>query len=290
MSARPDSPASALTWGSLPTLSLVTCSFQQGRYLEQTMRSVLDQKYPGLEYVVIDGGSKDESISIIRKYAADLAYWVSEPDGSQTEALIKGFGHATGDIMGWLCSDDLLLPGALAAVGKFFTDNPHVMAAYGDALWIDGEGHFIRPKKEAGFNRFVFLYDHNYVPQPSMFWRRSLHQSVGGLDTRFDLTMDADLWDRFSQVTQIARIPAYLSCMRFYPEQKTFSRRKEGRREYAALRSRQSERPGWMNHALRFVARGMRICAKARQGGYWAAVPAEHIEWLQRSSSAERVG
>ncbi|HEX5464806.1 MAG TPA: glycosyltransferase family 2 protein [Burkholderiales bacterium] len=290
MSVRPESPASAPPRGPLPTLSLVTCSFQQGRYLEQTMRSVLDQKYPGLEYVVIDGGSKDESVSIIRKYTAELSYWVSEPDHGQTDALIKGFRRTSGDIMGWLCSDDLLLPGALATVGRFFADNPNVMAAYGDALWIDGDGRFIRPKKEAGFNRFVFLYDHNYVPQPSMFWRRSLHQSVGGLDTRFDLAMDADLWDRFSQITPIARIPAYLSCMRFYPAQKTLSRRGDGRREDAAIRSRQSEQPGWMNHALHFVARGMRVCAKVRQGGYWAAVPAEHIEWLQRSSSTERAG
>lgn len=288
MSARPHSLASVPVCEQLPTLSLVTCSFQQGRYLEHTIRSVLDQRYAGLEYVVIDGGSQDESVGIIRKYAADLAYWVSEPDGGQTDALIKGFRRATGEIMGWLCSDDLLLPGALTTVGKFFAENPDVMAAYGDALWIDGDGRFIRPKKEARFNRFVFLYDHNYVPQPSMFWRRGLHQSVGGLDARFDLAMDADLWDRFSRVTRIARIPAYLSCMRFYPEQKTFSRRGDGRREDAAIRSRQSEQPGWMSHALRLVARGMRVCAKARQGGYWAAVPTEHIEWLRHVSSGER--
>lgn len=271
-----------------PPISVVTCSFQQGRYLEQAMRSVLDQGYPALEYIVIDGGSTDGSVDIIKHHQDALAYWVSEPDGGQTDALIKGFARARGDICGWLCSDDLLLSGALQAVAEFFSAHPGVMAVYGDALWIDADGRLLRPKKEMAFNRFVLLYDHNYIPQPSMFWRRELYEEVEGLDPRFDLAMDADLWERFSARTRIAHMPRYLSCMRFYPEQKTRSRRAEGRGEDGTIRRRGET---FMAHAaataaLRVTARCLRVAAKALAGGYTARVPKEQLAWLEQCAAA----
>jgi glycosyltransferase involved in cell wall biosynthesis len=268
----------------LPRISIVTCSFQQVRYLEQAMRSVLDQGYPWLDYVVIDGGSRDGSVDIIRRHADALAYWVSEPDEGQTDALIKGFRHCDGDVLGWLCSDDLLLPGALRTVAAYFAAHPEVAAVYGDALWIDGEGRFLRPKREMAFSRFVLLHDHNYIPQPSMFWRRSLYEAVGGLDARFDLAMDADLWERFSAHGRIAHIPVYLSCMRYYPNQKTRARRGDALREDAAIRARDTARGHRPD--LRLVARAMRVAAKLRAGGYAAAVPNEHLQWLQRVAAA----
>ena len=248
------------------------------------MRSVLEQDYPALEYVVMDGGSSDGSADIIRAHAPRLAHWVSEPDGGQTDALIKGFHHCSGDILGWLCSDDLLLPGALRVVGEYFAAHPEVSAVYGDALWIDGQGRFLRPKREMAFSRFVLLHDHNYIPQPSMFWRRSLYQAVGGLDTRFDLAMDADLWERFSARARIAHLPAFLSCMRFYPNQKTRSRRNDALREDAVIRARDSRRVALRTHgaALRLCARALRVAAKLRAGGYSSRVPAEHLAWLRR--------
>jgi glycosyltransferase involved in cell wall biosynthesis len=266
----------------------VTCSFQQGRYLEHAIRSVLDQRYPALEYIVIDGCSTDGSVEIIERHAPALAYWVSERDSGQTDALIKGFRQSRGEICGWLCSDDLLLPGALHAVAAYFRANPGVMAAYGDALWIDAEGRFLRPKKEMAFNRFVFLHDHNYIPQPSMFWRRELYESVNGLDPGFDLAMDADLWDRFSIMAGIGHIARYLSCMRFYAGQKTRSRRHEGRREDAAIRDRgdaSAIRSTARRALARVLARGLRISAKALAGGYTAQVPHEHLAWLERCAS-----
>lgn len=266
----------------------MTCSFQQGRYLEQTLQSVIGQGYPRLEYIVIDGGSKDESVDIIKRHEPALAYWVSEPDRGQTDALIKGFARAGGEICGWLCSDDLLLPGALHAVGEFFSANPHVMAVYGDAIWIDDEGRPLRPKKEMGFNRFVLLHDHNYIPQPSMFWRRSLYEAVNGLDPRFDLAMDADLWERFSARTRIAHMPRYLSCMRFYPQQKTRSRKADARSEDRAIRVRSGAYPGrtLAEGSLRILARCMRISAKALAGGYTARVPRAELEWLEQYAAA----
>jgi glycosyltransferase involved in cell wall biosynthesis len=269
----------------LPLISLVTCSFQQARYLGQALVSVLGQHYPALEYLVIDGGSTDGSVDIIRRHESRLAYWVSEPDRGQTDALIKGFSRARGEILGWLCSDDVLLPGALHTVARYFSAHPQVMAAYGDALWIDAEGRFLRAKREMAFNRFVFLHDHNYVPQPSMFWRRRLYEEVEGLDPAFDLAMDADLWERFSARTRIAHIPRYLSCMRFYPEQKTRSRRTQGHREDRVIRARRLG--GVAAHplsgaVLRIAARCVRFCEKALAGGYTARVPAEHLAWLAR--------
>lgn len=265
---------------SLPLVSIVTCSYQQSSYLEQTMRSVLDQDYAALEYLVIDGASQDGSAEIIRRYASSLSYWVSEPDDGQTHALIKGFARARGEVFGWLCSDDLLLPGALRTVGEFFAAHPKVNAVYGDALWIDAGGRLLRPKREIEFNRFVLLYDHNYIPQPSMFWRRSLYEAVGGLDARFELAMDADLWERFSARTRIVHLPVYLSCMRHYPKQKTRARRADALRENALIRAR--EPFPLRSSALRLCARALRIGAKLRAGGYGAPVPAEHREWLRR--------
>lgn len=272
-----------------PTISIVTCSYQQARFLDATMRSVLGQKYPELDYIVMDGGSKDGSREIIERHADTLSHWVSEKDEGQTDALIKGFRQAKGEILGWLCSDDLLLPGALEAVGAFFHDHPEIDAAYGDALWIDADGAPLRAKREMGFNRFVYLHDHNYIPQPSMFWRRSLYEAVGGLDTRFNLAMDSDLWDRFASRTKIAHIPRYLSCMRYYPEQKTRHLRPAGEIEDALIRRRSSAlarlsalEPVW--HAS---ARGLRVVLKGLSGGYTARVPAEMRPWLETHATRE---
>ena len=262
---------------------MVTCSYQQGAYLDAAIRSVLEQNYPRLEYIVIDGGSTDGSTAIIRHHRQALAFWVSEPDFGQTHALLKGFARASGEIHGWLCSDDLLLPGALDAVVDYFRSHPDVMAAYGDALWIDRQGNYLRTKKEMDFSRFVFLHDHNYIPQPSMFWRSSLYSAAGGLDPAFDLAMDADLWERFSRLTRIGHIPRYLSCMRYYPQQKTRSRRREGSSEDRAIRAR-SVHPFAMRKlpgaVLRLAARCVRVAAKAVTGGYTARAPRELRAWL----------
>src|SRR5919112_5052179 len=135
-----------------PKISVITPSFNQGRYIESTIKSVLDQGYPNLEYIIMDGGSRDGSKEIIQRYSDRLAHWNSEPDGGQTDALAKGFGRAAGEIMGWLCSDDLLEPHALREVAEKFVRNPDWQVVYGDSQWIDGKGCLIRPIKEIDFN------------------------------------------------------------------------------------------------------------------------------------------
>ncbi len=274
----------------LPTISLVTCSFQQGRFLEATMCSVFSQQYSALDYIVLDGGSKDGSVNIIEKYSSRLSYWVSEKDNGQTDALKKGFARGRGEIQGWLCSDDILLPNALQLVGEFFRDHPDVGAVYGDALWIDAEGKPLRAKREMGFNQFVFLHDHNYIPQPSMFWRKSLYDAVGGLNASFNLAMDSDLWVRFSEKTKIAHIPQYLSCMRFYPEQKTRIMKSAGRLEDRAIRTRTSSiaRMAIIRPLLYLIARLLRSIIKGMAGGYSATVPVHLLPWLEQHATPER--
>jgi glycosyltransferase involved in cell wall biosynthesis len=221
-----------------PSISIVTCSFNQDLFLEAAIKSVLFQNYPNLEYIIIDGGSSDKSKIIIEKYAQELAYWVSEPDRGQSDALIKGFSHATGDIMGWLCSDDLLEPGALTEVAEIFAANPQIEVIYGDALWIDEQGRTLRAKKEHAFNRFIWLHDHNYLPQPATFWRRGVYEKVGGLDPSFDLAMDADLWIRFAEVAPIHHVRRTFARMRFYPEQKNQRLRQASNEEDRRIRQR----------------------------------------------------
>ncbi len=265
-------------------ISLVTCSYQQGRFIEATMRSVIGQNFPDLEYIVVDGGSKDGTLAVLERYEPMCSRIISEPDNGQTDALIKGFRLATGDIMGWLCSDDLLLPGALQKVQQYFETHPDVMAVYGDSLWIDEGGNVIRAKREMPFNRFVFLYDHNYIPQPSMFWRRSLYERVGGLDASYDMAMDNDLWERFSRVTRIAHMPQLLSCMRFYEQQKTRSRPVQGAREDAQIRRRSAvyRYAPWTYPACHALAKTVRIAAKLRRSAYSGSVPESVGTWISR--------
>lgn len=269
-----------------PKISIVTCSYQQGRTLDATIRSVLDQDYPALEYFVIDGGSSDQSLDVIRRHGHALTGWVSEPDEGQTHALIKGFARSTGVLQGWLCSDDLLVPGTLRQVGNFFARHPDVDAVYGDALWIDAQGRYLRPKREMRFNRFALMFDHNYIAQPSMFWRASLFRKVGGLDARFDLAMDSDLWERFSRHTRIAHVPAWWSCMRDYPEQKTRSQRAKSLAEAKAIARRSvlgnlaGVQP--VRSALHAAARLVRVGAKFAAGGYGARPPQDVLSALER--------
>jgi glycosyltransferase involved in cell wall biosynthesis len=254
----------------LPKVSIVTPSFNQARFIERTILSVLRQDYPVLDYIVMDGGSIDGSVDIIRRYEDKLTYWVSQQDRGQTAALIDGFKRSDGDIQCWLCSDDLLEARTLWEVAEFFSATPSARAVYGNSIWIDETDHIIRLKKEHGFNRFIWLYHQNYIPQPSMFWRRSLYEQVGGLDPKFNLAMDADLWIRFSDVTEIHHVRRVWSRMRSYPAQKNRRLRaisdQEGRMIHARYLGRQ---PTWLRAGAKVFARGLRVGLKLALGCYW---------------------
>lgn len=253
-----------------PKISLITPSFNQARFLEETLKSVLDQNYPNLEYIVMDGGSTDGSVEIIERYADKLSYWISEPDDGQTDALIRGFAKATGEILGWLCSDDILEPNSLHDVSQFFLKNPHADVVYGNSLWIDPEGCFIKSRKEHAFDRSILLYEHNFIPQPSTFWKNSLYHKVGGLNQDFNVAMDADLWLRFSEVTDIHHVRKFWSRMRIYPEQKTYRLLNQREAEKKILRERYfGSEPDWVVNSKQMLAKTNRVIRKSIRGCYW---------------------
>ncbi|MEP7356057.1 MAG: glycosyltransferase family 2 protein [Anaerolineales bacterium] len=204
-----------------PRITVVTPSYNQGPYLEETIRSVLLQGYPNLEYRVIDGGSTDESVPVIRKYAPWLDCWVSELDRGQSHAIEKGFAHATGTILAWLNSDDLYEPGTLLAIGRHFLEHPQAVLIYGDAKLInrDGSARKDRPSARA-FDRQWLLEHSNLVPQPAAFFRADAFRAAGGLDEDLHYVMDWDLWLRLGAAGPADFIPRSLARMRIYPEAK----------------------------------------------------------------------
>ena len=176
-------------------LSIVTPSFNQGKFLEQTILSVLNQNYEPLEYIIIDGGSTDESVEIIRRYEDRLAYWVSERDRGQVHAINKGLERVTGDVVAYLNSDDLYLPGAFAAVSEHFDNNPECEWLCGETIMFGDRGHrteLLRtevPKSAAHCLSWAYL-----APQPGMFWKRELVQ--GGFDEKWNYVFDHELYVR----------------------------------------------------------------------------------------------
>lgn len=253
-----------------PRITVVTPSYNQARFLDATLRSIHYQGYPNLEHILIDGGSTDDSVQIIRRYEDRLAYWVSEPDKGQTHALMKGFSRATGEILAWLNSDDLYEQRTLWEIAEFFTRNPGAQFVYGDALWINEDGRILRPKKEIGFNWFIWLYDYNYIPQPSCFWRRGLYERVGGVDPKFELAMDADLWARFAEHTRPVHLRRIWSRMRFYPEQKNRRLRAKSDQEDLIIRQRYiGENADSLSWLKKGAAKALRVALKLVTGCYW---------------------
>jgi glycosyltransferase involved in cell wall biosynthesis len=197
-------------------VSIVTPSFNQSRYLETTIRSVLEQRsprseargdHPSIEYLIADGGSTDGSVDIIRRYADKLAWWVSEKDRGQTDALNKGFARAQGEILAWLNSDDTYEPGAVAAAVKYLTDHPQIGMVYADTNFIDENGRMLGrfPAAQTDYRRLRQGYVH--IPQQATFFRADLWRQIGPLDPNFYFAMDYDLWVRLAKLAPFAYLP-----------------------------------------------------------------------------------
>jgi hypothetical protein len=206
----------------LLTISIVTPSFGQGHFLERTLYSVINQNYPALEYIVQDGGSSDNTVEVLRRYQASLSHWASEPDTGQADALNRGFLRSTGEIMAYLNSDDLLLPGALSYVARYFSSHPDVDVLYGHRLMIDEHdrhiGSWVLPRHD---DYQLTLLD--FAPQETLFWRRSAWEAAGGqIDERLRFAIDWDLLLRFRESrAKIVRVPRFLGAFRVHDEQKT---------------------------------------------------------------------
>lgn len=215
----PDSMPDGSPW---PNVSIVTPSFNQGQFLEETIRSVLLQGYPNLEYIIIDGGSTDESVEVIRRYEPWLAYWVSEPDGGQSEALNKGFSRTSGTVLCWLNSDDRFRPGAVAVAVKALAANSHAGVVYGDCNEIDETGEHLRTYEARDFDIRRQLVA-QMIPQPAAFFRRAVWEKVGPLRTDLHYTMDRDFWNRAALSFSIVHVKALLADMRMHSSSKSVS-------------------------------------------------------------------
>jgi len=216
------------------TLSIVTPSYNQGQFLAATIESVLGQAGDFLiDYIVVDGGSTDDSVAVMKHYDAllragewpvscrGISYrWLSEKDDGQTDALLKGFRMATGELLAWLNSDDTYLPGALQSAAEFFRDRPETALLYGDAHYCDTSGAIIGRYRTEAFD-YDKLAWFNFICQPSTFFRRDAFESAGGLDRTLNFAMDYDLWIRLGRRFPCRYLPRFLATYRLHESSKT---------------------------------------------------------------------
>lgn len=223
-------------------ISVITPSFNQGEFIEETIRSILEQNYPNLEYIVIDGGSTDSTVEILKKYGKKIK-WISEKDRGQSDAINKGMKMATGDVLAFLNSDDLYAKGALRNVERFFTNHP-------EAQWVSGD-YFIIDSKKKKIRSFVRWYKKflrlsssypllcftNFVIQPSTFWRRKVHKEIGSFDVKLPYEMDYDYWLRIGKKYRLFHLETVLSLFRLHGASKSgFQYKKQFEEELRVLK------------------------------------------------------
>lgn len=221
-----------------PKITVITPSFNQAEFLETTIRSVLLQGYPNLEYFVVDGGSKDDSTRILEHYSPWLDWWESEPDRGQSHAINKGLARATGEIVCWLNSDDFYFPGTLRFVGSTFCRKPTPAAIVGDVLrvYTDGRDSSVLKGQYISRRRLLETWEPYQMHQPAIFWRRKLTEQIGMLDEELDLVMDFDYWVRLSSEAEFVNVNRVLAGSYCHPSAKTGN----GFSNYSAARRRRA--------------------------------------------------
>lgn len=208
----------------LPKITVVTPSFNQGSYIEQTILSVIGQGYPKLEYIVMDGGSSDESVTIIKKYQENITYWQSKKDDGQADAINEGFKLSTGDILCWLNSDDMFLPGALLHIGRLFAEETGPRVIFGNCLHMYENNEKARGSDVAYYAAHYDLEHLDYIIQPSSFWNRKTWEDAGPLNTAYNYVFD---WEWFIRLKKMKVLftptPNYLSVYRIHEQHKSGS-------------------------------------------------------------------
>lgn len=271
----------------LPSLSIVTPSFNQGTYIAEALRSVQEQYHPCLEHIVIDGGSTDETPTVLRCHTASsrsgAVRWVSEPDHGQGDALNKGFAWARGDVIGWLNSDDRYRPGCFEIVAKYFAAHPEVDILYGDYTWIDASGKISQIRREIEFNLFILLYHRVlYIPTTASFFRRRIFDEGNYLDMALHYAMDFEFFVRLAKRGyRFRHVPEVLADFRFHDQSKTctMSRKQLDEKDdimflYSPLMRRlpSPAQRRLANIALRNCAAAMRYSQKLWRGCYFGTL------------------
>ncbi len=210
-------------------VSIITPSFNQGKYIEETIKSVVDQTYKNIEHIIIDNESDDGTIEILKKYRH--LKWLSEKDKGQTNAINKGIKMSSGEIIAWLNSDDLYYEDAVEIVVEFFQANQGIDMIYGNCMLIDEKGTEIELVKLGPFDFHKLLYSMNYIPQPSVFFKKETYNEVGPLNEDFSYAMDYEYWIRVGLKKEIAYIDQILSKFRLHNDSKTVSAKKMMDRE-----------------------------------------------------------
>lgn len=205
-----------------PLVSIVTPSYNQARFLEKTMRSVLEQDYALVEYLVVDGGSTDHSVDLIRKYENKLAWWVSEKDSGQAEAINKGLARAKGEIVAWLNSDDYYMPGAVTAAVKALQDHPQAGFVYGDVRVV-GEDESVLNQLTYGDFDLIDLMSFQIIGQPAVFMRREVLERAGYLDLSYHLLLDHQLWIKMALDSGMHYIPRLMASAHYYEDCKNLA-------------------------------------------------------------------
>jgi glycosyltransferase involved in cell wall biosynthesis len=269
----------------LPRISLVTPTLNQARYLRSTMESVLSQGYPDLEYMVQDGGSTDGTLEVLRQYA-DRVPFVSEGDRGQADAINRGLRRSTGDILGYLNSDDVFLPGTLRAVGEAFTSDPTLVLVFGRAIYVDDQGHGLAPylTRHDAFER---LADACFIAQPATFWRRTVWNEVGEFDETLHHTMDYDYWLRVAArygAGPVRYLDRELAAARLHADAKSVAAWGRGLEEILALVKRRTGYVSLWWLAAKWDHRlGGRHQATHPHPVPWRAYPPAIFEFLYRN-------
>jgi len=201
-------------------VTIVTPSFNQAEFLEETILSVLRQDYPNIEYIIIDGGSSDNSVEIIKKYENRLAYWISESDNGQTDAIIKGFSKAKGQYITWLCSDDILEPSTISLSVAFLQRYSEAVLTFGNRVRIDSKGNITAVSRKGSFYKWCLKLGLT-LPQETVLIRRSDYDKSDGLDASLNMAMDFDLWCKLLKLGPFIHIPAYLGRFRTHSANKS---------------------------------------------------------------------
>jgi len=221
-----------------PKISIVTPSYNQAEFLERTIFSVLNQNYPNLEYIIIDGGSTDGSVEIIKKYEKYLAYWVREKDKGQADAINKGFKKSTGGILAWLNSDDTYLPETFCEIAKNFSRNSGVDLIFGNIYFIDGSDKRIRELRFTEFDFSTLIYEGGNLHQTGTFWTRKIYDKVGGLNSNYKFCMDYDFFCRVAKVGKLCHVRDFLANFRMHANAKSSTISYIGQKEHKEIMRR----------------------------------------------------